>query len=159
MNRQYTASCGIAGDVNDTIKKYVSYGNMILMYTDRFLCCGYQKADDIDHLLEVRVFNRDSEIKIMRPTIDDEFYYRFIDDTQLESSAYIEELHYLDIDTEATKSYGSVNDYVTTGGGRYSLPVENAEKVRVRNYISFDEQNIAQITDFRVVEFLRKGEA
>ena len=44
--------------------------------------------------------------------------------------------------------------YTATGGGKYSLPVENAEKILIRNYISYDSQGIAQITDYRLVEYL-----
>ncbi|MBR1556021.1 MAG: hypothetical protein IJ644_11615, partial [Oscillospiraceae bacterium] len=77
-----------------------------------------------------------------------------IDDTAGEYD-YIPEDQYLDIDTE--KSSGT--SYIATGGGAYTLPVEDAEKIRIRNYISYDEQGIAQITDFRIVQYLRKGES
>lgn len=110
----------------------------------------------MEHLLEARVFNDTSEIKIMRGTIADNFYFRLIDDSKLDSEQYIDEVHYLDIDLDNKNTSG--NNYVTTGGGYYSLPVADAERIKIRNYISFDEQNIAQISDFRVVKFLRKGE-
>ena len=118
----------------------------------------------MEHLLEARVFNDKSEIKIMRGTIADNFYFRLIDDSKLDSEQnskpdseqYIDEMHYLDIDLDNKNTSG--NNYVTTGGGYYSLPVADAERIKIRNYISFDEQNIAQISDFRVVKFLRKGE-
>ena len=146
---------GIVNDVNEVVSGNISDGTMILMYTDRFVCCKQQNIEDIPHLLEARVFNSHSEIKIMRPTIADDFYYRFIDDDGLESEWYIDEVHYLDIDLDNKKTSG--NHYVTTGGGEYDLPVEGAERVHIRNYISFDDQDIAQISDFRVVEFLKKG--
>ena len=110
----------------------------------------------MEHLLEARVFNDKSEIKIMRGTIADNFYFRLIDDSKPDSEQYIDEVHYLDIDLDNKNTSG--NNYVTTGGGYYSLPVADAERIKIRNYISFDEQNIAQISDFRVVKFLRKGE-
>ena len=151
--RKYIDKCGIVNDVNE-VSRMISDGTMILMYTDRFVCCEQKEIEDIPHLLEARVFNSDSEIKIMRPTISDEFYYRMTDDKKLADDDYIDEVHYLDRNDKLS----SGNSYVTTGGGKYELPITDAEKVRIRNYISFDEQNIAQITDFRVVGFLKKGE-
>ena len=145
---------GITDDINKTVREYITDGTMILMYTDRFVCCEQREISDTEHLLEARVFNDTAEIKVMRPTMADIFYYRWIDDTPLDKKDYIEENHYLDINEKLS----SGNDYVTTGGGHYSLPVAGADRIMIRNYISFSGQGIAQITDFRVVKFLRKGE-
>lgn len=150
----YIKENGIVDDINKTVSEFITGGNMILMYTDRFVCREQREISDTEHLLEARVFNDTSEIKVMRPTMADNFYYRFIDDTVLDKNDYIEENHYLDIN----ENLSSGNNYVTTGGGHYSLPVADAERITIRNYISFSEQGIAQITDFRVVKFLRKGE-
>lgn len=160
----YIKSSGTADDINKTISEFITDGNMILMYTNRFICCQQQEISDVEHLLEARVFNDTSEIKIMRGTIADNFYFRLIDDSKPDSEQnskpdseqYIDEVHYLDIDLDNKNTSG--NNYVTTGGGYYSLLVADAERIKIRNYISFDEQNIAQISDFRVVKFLRKGE-
>ena len=89
----------------------------------------------------------------MRPTMEDNFTYRLIDDT-LGEYEFIEEKHYLDIDTKKSKG----TEYIATGGGKYTLPIENAERFLIRNYISYDEQGIAQITDFRVVKYLKRGD-
>lgn len=124
------------------------------MYTDRFECCVQKKIEDTAHLLEARIFTEKAEIKIMRPTIADAFTWRLIDDTKLSDDAYLVEDQYLSIDS--TKSIG--HDYTAIGGGKYTLPIENAEKVRIHNYISYDEQGIAQITDFRVVKYLERGD-
>lgn len=149
MNRDYIAESGTVDDVNSLIKSKINNGNMVMMFTDKFLCSGQCEISDIRHLLEVRVFNRDSELKIMRPTIADKFTYRFIDDSANQND-YIEEKHYLDIDEKKSDGF----EYTATGGGKYSLPVKNAEKILIRNYISYDSQGIAQITDYRLVEYL-----
>lgn len=153
-DKNYIADFGSAENVNDIIEKNISGGNMILMYTDRFECCVQKKIEDTAHLLEARIFTEKAEIKIMRPTIADAFTWRFIDDTKLSDDAYLVEDQYLSIDS--TKSNG--HDYTAIGGGKYTLPIENAEKVRIHNYISYDEQGIAQITDFRVVKYMERGE-
>lgn len=156
VNRPYISKSGIADDINDIVKDCnITDGSMILMYTDRFICCEQRDIDDTEHLLEARIFNLQSELKIMRPTIADAFSFRYIDDSKLvENEDYIVEKHYLDINSDLS----SGTSYTSTGGGRYQLPVENAERILIQNYISYDEQNIAQITDFRCVRYITKGE-
>lgn len=150
----YIAEYGVVTeDINLFINKKIQGGSMIAMYTEKFECTVQQSISDVEHLLEIRIFTNEKELKIMRPTMEDDFSYRLIDDT-LSEYEYIDEEHYLDIDTE--KSTGT--EYIATGGGKYTLPVENAEKVLVRNYISYDEQGLAQITDFRVVKYLKRGD-
>lgn len=151
LSRDYIAENGIAEDINTLINSKVTDGSMIMMFTDRFECSHQKEIQDTSHLLEVRVFTKNAELKIMRPTIADQFRYRFIDDSTGKND-YIEEKHYLDIDSNKSDGF----DYTATGGGKYTLPVENAEKVLIRNYISYDEQGIAHITDYRVVEYLCK---
>lgn len=143
-----------ADEINALIAAKISGGNMILMYTDRFVCAPQAEITDIPHLLEARIFTDTAELKIMRPTMDCEFSYRLIDDTDLSPEHYIDEDQFLDIDEK--KSSGT--DYVTTGGGKYTLPIEKARKIRIRNYLTYDDQGIAQITDFRAVKYLG-GEA
>lgn len=153
VERNYISENGAAeaDRINELVSSNIRNGSMVLMYTNKFECAPQGEITDTAHLLEARVFTKDKEIKILRPTIADGFGYRIIDDTAGEYD-FIEEKQYLDIDK--TRSDGA--NYTATGGGKYTLPVENAEKVVVRNYISYDEQGIAQITDFRLVEYLCK---
>ena len=154
-NKIYITEKGyVSGDINALIAQKISGGNMLLMDTEKFECSPQKMIEDISHLLEVRIFTEEKELRIMRPTIADTFTYRLIDDTAGDYD-HIDEDQYLDIDTDNS----SGTSYTATGGGAYTLPVENAEKVRIRNYISYDEQGIAQITDFRIVKYLRKGES
>lgn len=152
--KKYIANFGSDDNVNEIIDRNISSGNMILMFTDRFECCPQQKIEDTAHLLEARVFTENAEIKIMRPTIADKFSWRLIDDTKLSPDDYIIEEQYLSINEKLS----SGTSYTAIGGGKYTLPIENAEKLRIHNYISYDEQGIAQITDFRAVKFLGRSE-
>jgi len=104
--------------------------------------------------LDIRVFNEDGEVCWRRGSIGDrEFYCRERrNDVQLtEGFDYWDEEQYLDIDTQKSKS----PDAVTTGGGRYFLPLEKYEdaKVKIRNYLSEEENGTVYISDWRVVEF------
>ena len=152
--KKYIADFGSDDNVNEIIDRNISSGNMILMFTDRFECCPQKKIEDTAHLLEARVFTENAEIKIMRPTIADKFSWRLIDDTKLSPDDYIIEEQYLSINEKLS----SGTSYTAIGGGKYTLPIENAEKLRIHNYISYDEQGIAQITDFRAVKFLGRSE-
>ena len=90
------------------------------------------------------------------------FTWRIIDDSRFrealsgdetfEDRTYTEQ-QYLDIDS--TKSFG--RNYTATGGGHYTLPVENAEKLEIRNCV-YDDNGILKIVDFRIVRILAKGE-
>lgn len=154
-------------DLLSVAKKYYHEGcSVYAVYTDRFYC-GTELDIDTKHLLELRIFTAADELRISRLNIGNNFGWRYIDDTAFErslsgetddslcrfSDRIYDEEHYLDID--ATKSEGFC--YTTTGGGRYTLPVENAEKVRIRNYLEYDENGIVIISDFRIVGFIQKG--
>ena len=159
-DKNYIANFGSAEDVNAVIEQNINGGNMILMFTDKFKCCPQQNIEDTAHLLEARVFTENAEIKLMRPTIADKFTWRLIDDTKLSPDDYMIEEQYLDINgkIKAEETESNSFEYTAIGGGKYTLPLENAEKLRIHNYISYDEQGIAQITDFRAVKYLGKGE-
>ena len=144
--KNYISESGrVDTEINAFIESRIQNGTMIVMTTEKFDCFPQGKIEDVEHLLELRIF-----------TISDSFTYRIIEDDSKEKYDAIDEDQYLDINTQ--KSTPDEYTYIATGGGSYHLPIKNAEKVRIRNYISFDEHGIAQITDFRVVKFLRGGE-
>jgi hypothetical protein len=134
------------------------------MYTDRYECDKKFDISDLEHLLELRAFNTDSELKIARSSMCQPFYWRLIDDENFKERLkcgndpfencfemrILDEEQYLDIDT--TKNKNNSFNYTATGGGNYSLPINNAEKLKIRNYVDYDEQGIAFISDFRIVE-------
>lgn len=133
-------------------------------YTTGIFCDGFSSTvDDAAHLLEIRLFNENAEIRASRPEIGMPFTWRIIDDSRFrealsgdetfEDRTYTEQ-QYLDIDS--TKSFG--RNYTATGGGHYTLPVENAEKLEIRNYCIYDDNGILKIVDFRIVRILAKGE-
>lgn len=109
--------------------------------------------------LEIRAFNRMEETKWFRGDLGTQgFYCRTIRDDALtlgkESTDYWDETHYLDIDEQ--KSDPSLGIAVSTGGGRYELPLEKYGdvKVRIRNYLVYEEDTSQLgIADWRLVDF------
>lgn len=148
-------------------ERYLHEGcTVYAVHTDHFYC-GAELKVNVKHLMELRIFSANDELKISRLNIGQPFQWRYINDDTFKqlisaqeddflqkfSNRIYDEEHYLDID--ATKSEG-VN-YTTTGGGRYTLPVEYAEKIKIRNYLTYDENGIVIISDFRIVGFIQKG--
>ncbi len=140
--------------------------NVYAVHTDRFYC-GSELNIDVKHLVELRIFTSNAEFKISRLNIGENFRWRYIDDSAFEqvlseetddflckfSNRTYDEEHYLDINS--TKSNGTC--YTTTGGGEYTLPIENAEKIKIRNYLEYNENGIVMISDFRIIGFVQKG--
>lgn len=151
-------------DVMTIAEKYFCTDcNVYAVHTNQFYC-GAELDIDTRHLIELRIFMDSYELKISRLDIGSDFSWRCINDDEFkkvlsnEPDAFLslfvnrtfDEEHYLDIDS--TKSNGF--SYSTTGGGKYTLPIE---KIKIRNYLEYDENGIVIISDFRIVGFVQKG--
>lgn len=169
--KEFICNFGTATEskIKEIAEKYFYSGcNVYAVHTDHFYCGTELRIDEI-HLIELRIFTDSFELKISRLNIGSDFSWRFISDDEFkkvlsnEPDAFLglfanrtfDEEHYLDVDS--TKLNGV--DYTTTGGGKYTLPIENAEKFKIRNYLEYDENGIVIISDFRIVEFVQKGSA
>ncbi len=169
--KEYISEYGTVSEteVLSIAEKYMkSNFSVYAVHTNRFYC-GNEIDIDVKRLIELRIFSEQAELRISRMNIGADFYWRYIDDdafntalknvrneflSKLENRIY-DEKHFLDIDS---KKSGGFN-YTTTGGGSYSLPIEDAEKIKIRNYLDYDQNGIAVISDFRIIGFLRKGSA
>lgn len=158
--------------LNDEVKfvcQKVRAENMLLMYSAGMVkCVPCGEIQDVEHLLEAHLFGNGKELKLMRSTIDNLFCWRIIDDEEFKSrcdgssfdkiyeNCVLEEVHYLDID----KTRQNVNSaiYTSTGGGNYVLPESGINRVKIRDYICFDDNGIANIADFIIVGFLKEDE-
>lgn len=112
---------------------------------------------DIEHLLEIRVFSESAELHALRGSMGKPFSWRFIRDDKTRDDyddSTHDESHYLDIDANQTNG----TPYKTTTGGKYYLPKENLRKIRIRNYIDYDDEGMARIVDFRIVALEEEGE-
>lgn len=171
MKFDFVSECGTAAESElDGICGRIEADYMLLMYTAGTVKCGSAgKIHDTKHLLEARLFGKNAELKIMRATISGEFGWRIIDDEKFKAkcdgssfdrvydNCVLNETHYLDIDSNKTDS--SSNEYIATGGGSYFLPESGLDRVLIRDYIYYDDNGIANIADFRIVKFLKAGEA
>ena len=117
--------------------------------------------DNADKVLEIRVFNKDRELKLMRSDISKDFLCRCIDDAQPPAAGddlcyedSYDEWQILDIDeTKGTDAKGRVT---ATGGGKYYLPLEETEnaQILIRYYLGrYKETGQARVEDWRAVMF------
>jgi len=115
-----------------------------------------QDADlKVERLLDARAYSNDREFRVYRSAMGQQFTCRLIKDEDYAPDEMLDDGHLLDID----ENRGSGRNYVAIGGGPYTLPEENARKVCVRNYFSYDEENgMARFVDFRIVGIETEGQ-
>ena len=133
-------------------------------FTDRADCVTAIEREEMEKLLELRAFNETSEFYVCRSLTGTDFVCRYIDDGGLpvDDETHMPETHYLDINDkykpESAENNGMFT-YKTMTGGIYHLPVPNADRLLLCNYISYDNaERIAQVCDYRFVKFLTEGE-
>ena len=113
---------------------------------------------DYAHLLEIRLFSAVAELHAVRDAMGKPFSWRYLVDDEADPDCTrltINEVQQLDIDQR--KSDVSMGIYQSIGGGRYSLPVADAETIKVRSYVDFDEEGMARIVDCRIAGIYAGG--
>lgn len=110
--------------------------------------------------LEIRVFNKDREVKWFRADIAGSFRVRERCDSpnMPDELVFWDEYQYLDIDTQ--KSSTEEGRAKATGGGEYPLPVDDYKNmaVHIRNYLEADEDTgELYVADWRLVGFEKRG--
>lgn len=113
-------------------------------------------------VLEIRVFDENRELKLVRSDIAKPFVVRCIDDAPFgppksydrNYSDFYDEWQILDIDE--IKGRDAKGRVTATGGGKYFLPlgVLSNACVRIRYYLGkYEETGQARVEDWRVAEF------
>lgn len=139
--------------LTEQVKKYS--GTAMFIYTDKFCCRKFDKSiDDIEHLLEVRIFDEKREFKAIRPDIGKDFIWRELSDDIKKYAGFYDEVQYIDVDTQKTNG----ETYSFTGGGHYEMPENSLDRAVIRHYYKYDDDGIENNVDERIVKFLRKGE-
>ena len=154
------------------------YEMFIALCTDRMVCAKAEHiktvTDDIAHLLDLRLFNSDSELHMVRTMMGADFTWRIADDRIIAENVkdkgdffnnpenyMLPVTQKLDIDGNRTPEQNSKfggRMLRTTGGGIYELPVEkDTDAVELVNYIRYDDNGTANIVDFRIKGFTKKG--
>ncbi len=140
--------------LNDVSEKIKKYNYAYCVWTDKTDFLLTKELPDADKLLEVRCFGEKGEFYAFRSDVTKDFSAREIEETDKPENCFDKE-HYLDIDSAKTKKDAEGFTYAT-GGGKYHLPVTDAEKLIVRFYYTFDDNGIARKTDWRLMGFKGK---
>lgn len=137
-------------------------GYMIASLTDQYVVDEWPSTEKIfveescredlnKKLLELRIFNKQQEMKAFRSDVSKEFLFR--EKTDVDADDYFDEWQYLDIDSTKEVSGQKVT---ATGGGVYKLPLGSKvdAKICIRYYLGrYSETGQAIIQDWRCVDF------
>lgn len=144
--------------------KKMKEGFVLAMFTDEIWL--YEWSDSkieeakvrSNFLLEIRVFDKEKELKLFRSNIGEVFKGRERNDIEED---YFDERQYLDIDWKRSrKLYKEKHRVRAIGGGVYYLPVEldmkdesdKNVKIKIHNYVDYLENGQAYVCDWRLVE-------
>lgn len=134
---------------------------VVACLTDEFIVGDWKdKRNEIlekqGRLLEVRVFNKDLEIKCFRSDIGKDFKERIRkDDGDIN---FFDQKQIIDIDTKRSNDFECNSTVISTGGGIFELPVDDIENVSIliRHYYRRNEETgQAEVYDWRAVEFVK----
>ena len=110
------------------------------------------ESDDAERslvrLLEIRAYDTKSEYHALRSAMGAPFVGRLVCDDDFEEDEMLDDYQLLDKDDSLSVG----NTYVSTGGGRYTLPIAGVERIHIRNYLEYGKDDgMASIVDFRIV--------
>ena len=158
-------------DLAEIVKKYISENRFYVAYAcDAFysgICKGMENiVKDHANLLELRIFDKDTEFMARRSMIGNKFVWRYIDDRELNKRfaetkdelrppvpemLFTDEEQTIDINTEKSIERSGETDVISTTGGRFTLPIKNKEgSVKTRVYYSYDKDGMATAEDYRL---------
>ena len=156
------------GNLPALVKQFLSGDRIFLAYSTDSFQAGYAKGEILDKLvsaklLELRIFSEEQEISFRRSFIGELFQWRIASEKDVPESCYIVQYQTLDINRDRVEKEGNPRDQYgncilyTTGGGKYSLPVEtDVNSAKVIAYIDYDRNGMAKIVDYRLCGFLRR---
>lgn len=137
-------------------------GYMIAEYTDKYCIDDWPSSEkiDIDHLLDLRVFSEEKEVRVFRTYIGRQFSGPVVkDESGRNPEDIMDEVQLLDIaDIKETES-GKKQIHTVTAGiyempSSWNFKAEDNPGIRIRCYFdSYSGSKRAYIKDFRCVGF------
>lgn len=122
---------------------------------------------DIEKLLEIRIFGEKAEWMARRSMANrgELFQWRLASEDGMEEDEFCIRSQTLDIDDSgkvqeqesAVYLSGGNHKLMTTGGGKYHLPIKEGENaIKVVSYIEYDEDGMAYVYDNRLAGFCQE---
>lgn len=146
----------------------------VAYYTDRFCASDEKNVEklykDTAQLLELRLFNDRTELRLYRSHMGEDFFWRLASEDTLKRALEkegdpflkdpkhrsIEYRQYLDMDLTYQAPVDTMGclPVRSTGGGYYALPVAEGERmVKIQAYLQYDKKGYARIADYRLAGF------
>ncbi len=162
-----------SGAGNDApLKDFHGKKDYVLVYfTDAFLA-GWadqmlaEAESNMGKLLELRVFNENRELWLHRSSLGAPFAWRLAAEEGIkpeEKDKYcFETRQLLDLgegpDAEPAFDDDGLRVLRTEAGRSFKLPITEKERyVRIMNYVSYDEDGVANTADYRLMGFAERG--
>ena len=148
-------------NVNDFLVKASDIdGYVLVALTDEYIVdtwpmTRYSLSGKESKILEIHVFNKDKEYRLIRTDISRDFAYRETVDEGKDID-YFDEYHYLDIDIKKSNSSDD-GIVVTTGGGKFYLPlnVKDGARLKIRYYLDkYEKTGHVKLSDWRMVDLV-----
>ncbi len=168
MKKPWIASSGSADSARlaEIVARYAEgKKNLTVLraYTDQYLGCRFEGAIELpDHLLEIRVFDADSELLARRTALGEAFSWRIADDGVIADNLKEEEGFFACPDHYRMEIFQKLDRdekakaLTTTGGRQYTLPVQGENTIRLVQYLAYDENGLAHAADFRMAGFVSR---
>lgn len=141
---------------------------VLAFFTDSFKADYAEKilpisTDQAQKLLELRVFDAEQELWLHRTTIGDPFHWRIASEDFENNKKYIIRTKQLldlgESESQAPMYEDGLRVLHTTSGYAYKLPIGADDKyVDIINYLSYDENGVANALDYRYEGFSKEGQ-
>ena len=171
MDRPWILSSG-QGKLLPLLENYCTANAVLIAcFTDSFRA---DRADrmletvqsDLEKLLELRVFNEKQELWIHRSSQGGDFHWRVASEENMGEERRrfcFETRQLLDLGEpiEATPKFeNGLRVLRTEGGRRLLLPIQGTDRyVRIMNYVDYDEDGVANASDYRLIGFAEEGKS
>lgn len=150
-------------DVNSFVyavfKDHVCFGKFVNMkFCDKFKNDNEFTQNDTNNLLELRVFNRCFEVRVIYSFEQDKFLYRYLDDYNESKKLYIyKEEHYLDGEWQKDGKFKSKIRNLPELPFNTETYKDQDLKLLIKSYIKFNDDGSPEVADWRLAGFKAGG--
>ena len=138
-------------------------GSVVVVCTDKFevftqkqfMQAYSEKKVAIEKVLDIRAFDEQKEIRLMRDYVSSAFAMYDIEDSVMKESGYDQFVDYQYLDIDCKKSKELDGEVYATGGGKYLYPYDYGEetKAKIVNYVKYDENGQSMLMAWRLAGF------
>ncbi len=168
-NKPWITACGTEPKQEAPLSDFLADGYLALAYYVDSFEAGVASqllplsAERLSRLLELRVFNSECELWLHRSRIGSPFSWRVASEEFDAATRHcIETRQLLDLgeNVEQAAHFDASGRRIlhTVSGHAYALPIGAEDRyVRLINYLTYDENGVANAVDYRLAGFAKEG--